>query len=97
LEDGGVSTLARNLGSRNTPLQKLTLKHNCIASLGVVVLLDTMELGCPITELDLQKNRIENEGASLLARVLGTNALPNLTRLSLSQCGIGDDFQGHHL
>jgi Ran GTPase-activating protein (RanGAP) involved in mRNA processing and transport len=91
LGDGGVSTLARNLGSRNTTLQKLTLSYNAITSTGVGVLLDTMEHSCHITDLDLENNRIGNEGASLLARSLGNNALPNLTRLSLSYCGIGND------
>jgi hypothetical protein len=42
-----------------------------------------------ITDLELDENRIGNEGASLLARSL-ENALPNLTRLSF-ECGIGDD------
>jgi hypothetical protein len=44
-----------------------------------------------VTDLDLQFNRIGNEGASLLARVLESNALPNLTSLSLSYCTIGED------
>jgi Ran GTPase-activating protein (RanGAP) involved in mRNA processing and transport len=44
-----------------------------------------------ITDLDLRRNPIENEGASLLARALGHNALPNLARLSLSYCGISDE------
>jgi Ran GTPase-activating protein (RanGAP) involved in mRNA processing and transport len=91
LGDGGVSILAQTLGSRNTTLQKLTLKENSITSTGVGVFLDTMEHGCRITNLDLKGNGlIGNEGASLLARSLGNNALPNLTRLSLSYCGIGD-------
>jgi Ran GTPase-activating protein (RanGAP) involved in mRNA processing and transport len=90
--DGCVSTLARNLGSRNTTLQKLTLDNNLITSTGVGVLLETMEQSSHhITYLDLDRNRIGNEGASLLARSLGNNALPNLTRLSLSYCNIGDD------
>jgi hypothetical protein len=44
-----------------------------------------------ITDLELRFNPIGNEGASVLARSLRTNALPNLTRLSLVQCSIGDD------
>jgi hypothetical protein len=45
-----------------------------------------------ITDLDLRSNMlIGNEGAILLASSLGNNALAHLTRLSLSQCGIGDD------
>jgi Ran GTPase-activating protein (RanGAP) involved in mRNA processing and transport len=44
-----------------------------------------------ITDLDIQSNPIGNEGASLLARSLGNNALPNLTRLCHCDCGIGDD------
>jgi hypothetical protein len=56
------------------------------------VLLETMQQDSHlITDLDLHRNPIGNEGASLLARSLGKNALPTLTRLSLSYCGIGDD------
>jgi hypothetical protein len=91
LIDGDISTLARNLASRNTSLQKLNLRDNFITSTGVGVLLDTMENSRHITDLDLRYNTIGNEGASFLARALGNNALPNLTRLSLSYCGIGDD------
>jgi Ran GTPase-activating protein (RanGAP) involved in mRNA processing and transport len=92
LRDGGISTLARNLGSRNTTLQKLTLKYNSITSTGVGVLLDMMEHSCHITDLDLEHNdMIGSEGASLLARSLGNNALPKLTRISLIGCRIGDD------
>jgi Ran GTPase-activating protein (RanGAP) involved in mRNA processing and transport len=93
LGDGGVSIIAQTLGSRNTTLQKLTLDNNSISSMGVGVLLDTMEQSCNhITDLELQSNNpIRNEGASLLARSLRNNTLPNLTRLSLYGCGIGDD------
>jgi Ran GTPase-activating protein (RanGAP) involved in mRNA processing and transport len=91
LGDDGVSMLAQALGSRNATLQKLFLGTNSITSTGVSALLDAMEQSGHITDLDLQRNRIGNEGASLLARSLGNNALPNLTRLSLSQCGIDDD------
>jgi hypothetical protein len=93
LGDVGVSALARNLGSRNTTLQKLALNNNAITSTGVGVLLETMEQNSHhITDLDLRHNQtIGNEGANLLARSLGKNALPNLARLSLSCCGIGDD------
>jgi hypothetical protein len=44
-----------------------------------------------ITDLKLDLNPIGNEGASLLARSLGNNALPKLTRLSLLNCGIDAD------
>jgi Ran GTPase-activating protein (RanGAP) involved in mRNA processing and transport len=91
LRDGGVAILAQHLGRRNTTLQKLSLKNNSITSTGFGVLVETMEHSCNITDLDLGHNPIGNEGASLLARSLGNNALPNLTRLSLSDCGIGDD------
>jgi Leucine-rich repeat (LRR) protein len=90
LRDGGVTTLLQTLGSRNTTLQKLTLDNNDITSTGVGVLLERMEHR-QLSDLDLQRNRIGNEGASLLARSLGNNALPNLTRLSLYNCGIADD------
>jgi Ran GTPase-activating protein (RanGAP) involved in mRNA processing and transport len=92
LGDGGVSILAQTLGSRNTTLQILTLANNSITSVGVCALLETMEQSSlPITDLDLANNSIGNEGASLIARFLGKNALPNLARLSLSRCDIGDD------
>jgi Ran GTPase-activating protein (RanGAP) involved in mRNA processing and transport len=91
LGDDGVSILVQTLGSRNTTLQKLSLRSNSISSTGVGVLLEAMEQNSHITDLDLLYNYIWNEGASLLARSLGNNALPNLTRLSLSRCVIGDD------
>jgi Ran GTPase-activating protein (RanGAP) involved in mRNA processing and transport len=90
LGDGGVSTLAQTLGSRNTTLQKLTIE-NTITSTGVGALLEAMEQSHHITELGLQMNPIGNEGASRLARAMKNNALPNLTRLSLHNCGIHDD------
>jgi hypothetical protein len=92
LTDGSVSILAQTLGSRNTTLQDLNLANNSITSTGVGVLLETMEQNSHhITDLDLQWNPIGSEGASLLARSLGNNSLPNLARLCLSHCGIGDD------
>jgi Ran GTPase-activating protein (RanGAP) involved in mRNA processing and transport len=91
LGDGGVSIIAQSIGSRNTTLQKLTLGSNSITSTGVGVLLDMMEPSCHITDLDLRHNTIGNEGASLLARGWENDTLPNLTRLSFSMWGIGDD------
>jgi hypothetical protein len=91
LGDDSISNLAQTLGSRNTTLQKLTVDDNKITFTGVGVLLEAMEQSSHcITDLDLQRNPIGNEGASLLANSLGNNALPNLTRLSLSR-GIDDD------
>jgi Ran GTPase-activating protein (RanGAP) involved in mRNA processing and transport len=92
LGDVGVSTLAQTLGSRNTTLQKLTLSQISITSAGIGVLVETMEQGSHhITDLKLDLNPIGDEGASLLARSLGNNALPNLTHLSLFNCRIDDD------
>jgi Ran GTPase-activating protein (RanGAP) involved in mRNA processing and transport len=92
LRDDGVSILAQTLGSRNTTLQKLALEYNSITSTGVGALLEMMEQNSHhITDLELDDNLIGNEGTSLLAGSLGNNALPNLTRLSLARCGIGDD------
>jgi hypothetical protein len=88
LGDGGVSTLAQTLGSRNTALQKLALGMNGITSISVGLLLN---MSCHITDLELDANTIGNEGASLLARSLVNNALPNLARLSLFYCGFDDD------
>jgi Ran GTPase-activating protein (RanGAP) involved in mRNA processing and transport len=91
LRDGDISTLARSLGSRNTTLQKLTLEYNHIPSRGVGVLLETMEQKRnQTTDLDLDSNPIGDEGASLFTSSFGTNALQNLTRLSISNCCIGD-------
>jgi Leucine-rich repeat (LRR) protein len=90
LGDDGVSTLAQTLGSRNTTLH-LILCWNAITSTGMGVLFEAMERSPHITDLDLQGNPVRNEGASLLARFLGENSLPNLTRLSLHNCDIGDD------
>jgi Ran GTPase-activating protein (RanGAP) involved in mRNA processing and transport len=93
LRDDDVSMLAQRLCSQNTTLQKLSLSSNFITSTGVRMLIETMEQSSHhITDLELAtNNRIGNEGASLLARSLGKNALPNLTRLSLSPYSIGDD------
>jgi hypothetical protein len=89
--DGDISKLAKTLGSRNTALQNLSLRDNDITSAGVLVLTEMMEQNRHITDLNLSLNQFGNEGASLLARSLINNALPNLTRLSLYCCGIGDD------
>jgi hypothetical protein len=92
LGDGGISTLAQRLVSQNTTLRKLTLDYNSITSTGAGVLLEAMEHSRHhITDLDLSRNPIRNEGTSLLARSLGNNALPNLTRLSLSDCEFDED------
>jgi hypothetical protein len=92
LGDDGVSILAQTLGSQNTTLQNFSLDENSITSNGVGVLLDTMEQSSHITDLELRHDhRIGSEEASLLARSLGNSALPNLTRLSLPNCQIGDD------
>jgi hypothetical protein len=91
LGDDGVSILAQTLSSRNTSLQKLTLVMNAITFTGVGALLGMMEQSCQITELELRHNHIGNEGASLLAKALESNSLPNLKHLSLSYCSIDDD------
>jgi hypothetical protein len=88
LRDDGVSVLAQTLGSRNTTLQKLALGCNPITSTGADVLLET---SFHITDLDLWSNPIGNEGASLLARSLGNNALPKFTCLFHYNCYVGDD------
>jgi Ran GTPase-activating protein (RanGAP) involved in mRNA processing and transport len=90
-KDAHLSTLARNIGSRNTTLHKLSLKDNFITSTGVGVLLDTTEQNSHITDFELDRNPIGDEGAIVLARSLRNNALPNLTRLSLCNCDIVDD------
>jgi Ran GTPase-activating protein (RanGAP) involved in mRNA processing and transport len=92
LGDDSVSTLAQTIGSRNTTLQELVLGDNFITSAGVGVLLGTMERNSHhITALELDGTLIGDEGASLIAVALGNNALPSLTRLFLSYCGIDDD------
>jgi hypothetical protein len=88
LGDDDISMLAQTLG---TTLQKVALSENYIGFTGVGVLLETMEHNSHhITDLELRDNPIGNEGASLLARALGFNALPNLTRLSLHDCDVGN-------
>jgi hypothetical protein len=72
-------------------VSKLSLDADAITSRGVGVLLEMMEQSSHITQLDLRHNFIRNEGASLLARSLGNNALPSLARISLSYCDIGED------
>jgi hypothetical protein len=90
--NGSISTLAQILGSRNATLQKLNLDNNYITSTGVGVLLEMMEQNNHhITDLDFQRNLIGDNGAGLFARSLASNVLPNLTRLSLPRCSIGDD------
>jgi Ran GTPase-activating protein (RanGAP) involved in mRNA processing and transport len=93
LDDGQVSILARNLGSRNRTLRKLSLGRNRIGSAGVHALVDTMmQHDSRITDLDLWGcTDIGNDGVSLLADALGRNALPYLGRLSLSNCCVGGD------
>jgi hypothetical protein len=56
--------------------------------MGVGVLLET---NSHTTDLDLHDNCLGNEGESLLARYLGNYALPNLTRLAIHSCDVGDD------
>jgi hypothetical protein len=95
LSDGGVSIMAQSLGARKVRLEKLNLGENetGIKSTGVGVLVETMEQSSHhITDLDLRCNpSIGDEGASILARSLGNDALPSLTHLSLYDCGVGDD------
>ncbi len=93
LRDDGVFTLAQTLGSRHTTLPELALGRNSNTSASLRVLLETMEQNSHhIMDLDLEGNpNIGNEGASLLARSLGNNALPKLTCLFLHYCDIGDD------
>jgi Ran GTPase-activating protein (RanGAP) involved in mRNA processing and transport len=92
LKDSGVSILAQTLGLQNATLQKLTLDNNSIKSMGFGVLLGAIEQNSHhITDLELQRNPIGNKGASLLARSLANTALPNLKRLSLSYCNVGND------
>jgi Ran GTPase-activating protein (RanGAP) involved in mRNA processing and transport len=92
LGDSGVSILAQALGSPKMKLQKLILQSNSITSTGVGVLLEAMEQSSHITDLDLSRNLIRDEGASRLALSLRSNTLlSNLTSLSIHECGIGDD------
>jgi hypothetical protein len=85
LRDDTVSILAQTLGSRNTTLQKLTLGMNSIICTGVGMLLEAMEQNNHhITDLDLRYNRlVGNEGASILARYLGNNAIRQTPHASL--------------
>jgi Ran GTPase-activating protein (RanGAP) involved in mRNA processing and transport len=81
-----------SLGYRNTTLHEVTLVGNHITSTGVGVLLEAMEQSSHhITYLDLQYNRICNEGAIFLAMALANYTLSSLASLLLSDCGISDD------
>jgi Ran GTPase-activating protein (RanGAP) involved in mRNA processing and transport len=79
LGDGGLSSLAQILGTRRYRNSR------------VGTLLGAMEQSSHITDLDLQRNPIRDEGASRLARSVRNNALRNLARLSLRNCGIDHD------
>jgi hypothetical protein len=99
LGDVGAFTLAQTLGSWSTTLQKLILSSNSITSAGVGVLLEAMEQGSHITDLELGEEPIGDEEAEvgvrdrahILARSLESNSLPNLTRLSLESAGFDAD------
>jgi Ran GTPase-activating protein (RanGAP) involved in mRNA processing and transport len=92
LGNQGVSLLAGSLFARNGILRKLDLSSNEFDSEGLRSLVDGMiQHESQLTDLDLFDNLICEEGASYLADNLGNNALPHLTRLSLSYCGLQDD------
>jgi Ran GTPase-activating protein (RanGAP) involved in mRNA processing and transport len=68
LRDEDASVQAQTLGYRKKTLQKLALGGNSITYTGVSVLLDMMvQNSHHITYLDLRRNPIGNEGASLLS------------------------------
>jgi hypothetical protein len=65
LRDGDISTLARNLGSRNMTLQKLTLYDCGIGDDGFTALMSALEQNTSLLHLDLRDNHGLSERAFL--------------------------------
>jgi Ran GTPase-activating protein (RanGAP) involved in mRNA processing and transport len=92
LDDPGISVLADALATRNASILELDLGNNEITSLGVHAMVhDNVDALKTLTKLCLNSNLIRSEGATVLADALGCNAMPSLTRLDLSFCGIEND------
>jgi Ran GTPase-activating protein (RanGAP) involved in mRNA processing and transport len=92
LDDQGMSFLANALAIRNGSILELNLKGNEITSVGVRALVDdNVEAVKTLTELNLSRNPLRSEGATILADALGCNAMPFLKRLDLDCCFIEDD------
>jgi Ran GTPase-activating protein (RanGAP) involved in mRNA processing and transport len=92
LDDQGISVLANALAIRNASLLVLDLHNNVITSVGVRALFDdNLEAMKTLTKLCLTSNRVESEGATVLADALRRNAMPSLKRLGLGWCRIDDD------
>jgi Ran GTPase-activating protein (RanGAP) involved in mRNA processing and transport len=92
LDDRGMSFLANALAIRNASILDLNLHNNQITSVGVRALVDdNVEAVKTLTKLCLAFNYVKSEGANILADALRRNVMPDLTRLDLMYCGIGDD------
>jgi Ran GTPase-activating protein (RanGAP) involved in mRNA processing and transport len=92
LGDRGISVLAETLFSRDGILQRLSLARNEMSFTSLRPLVDAMiEHEIQLTDLDLSRNPIGDDGASYLAETLGNGALTHLTRLHLLGCNFGDD------
>jgi hypothetical protein len=80
------------LVARNASTLELDLEYNEMTLVGVRTLLDD-NVGAvkTLSKHSLGCNRIGNEGATILANALGRDTMPNLKRLDLSWCGVGDD------
>jgi Ran GTPase-activating protein (RanGAP) involved in mRNA processing and transport len=90
LDDQHIPVLA--LALRNASILELDLSRDEVTSVGVRALVDD-NVGAlkTLAKLFLAYNPIRSEGATILADALGHNAMPSLTRLDLSWCGIDDD------
>jgi Ran GTPase-activating protein (RanGAP) involved in mRNA processing and transport len=92
MDDQGLSLLANALAIRNASILELNLHNNRITSVGVHALVDdNVEAVKTLTNLRLAFNPVKSEGATILAAALGRNAMPDLTQLNLTSCGIHDD------
>jgi Ran GTPase-activating protein (RanGAP) involved in mRNA processing and transport len=92
LGDQGISLLANALAIRSGSTLELRLYNNEITSVGVHALVDdNVDAVKTLAKLCLTYNSIRSEGATILADALGRNAMPNLKRLYLGGCHIGDD------
>jgi hypothetical protein len=82
--------LAENARSGNSPLFRLSLRHNrFIGDRGAIALAALVEDSKMLTDLNLSVNRIGDKGAAAIAQSLASNAV--MTKLDLSGNAIRDN------
>ena len=81
--DSGCMALGCAL-KQNRALQKLRLRSDNISWIGAGFLIEGIEVSKVLTELDLSRNFIGDDGAEILTRHLGDNSLKEL---NLENCG----------